>query len=73
MGGGAEAGFKALLIRTNPSEPPMYMLPSLATNAGLAKKSLGNITVTKITIILNCLLLNYFIYICMLCLYNILR
>lgn len=42
MGGGAEAGFKALLIRTNPSEPPMYMLPSLATNAGLAKKSLGN-------------------------------
>ena len=41
MGGGAEAGFKALLIRTNPSEPPMYMLPSLATNAGLAKKSLA--------------------------------
>ena len=42
MGGGAEAGFKALLIRTNHSEPPIYMLPSLATNAGLTKKSLGN-------------------------------
>ena len=38
MGGGMEADFRALFIRTNPSEPPMYILPSLATNAGLAKK-----------------------------------
>lgn len=42
MGGGMEADFRALFIRTNPSEPPMYILPSLATNTGLAKKSLGN-------------------------------